>query len=204
MGMATAQRLWTVEERNALPEDGRRYEVIDGVLAVNGVEVPGGDLNRLDEIVTPAPSWIHQNAVLALARRLHAYIEPRRLGHVQIAPADMPLDDDAVVEPDVFVVPLVNGRAPLTWDAVQRMLLAVEVISPSSARWDRGAKRHAYQRQDVPEYWIVDTDARLVERWRPSDERPEVLSERIELLTDNATEPLVIDLREFFAEVFGE
>ena len=58
-------------------------------------------------------------------------------------------------------------------------LLAVEVLSPSTARADRTVKRRLYQRAGVPEYWIVDLEARLVERWRPADERPEVLTDTL-------------------------
>ena len=50
---------------------------------------------------------------------------------------------------------------------MSKLLLAAEVISPSSARGDRVDKREAYQRNGVPEYWIVDTAARVVERWHP-------------------------------------
>ena len=61
-----------------------------------------------------------------------------------------------------------------------------------------------FQRAGVPEYWIVDLDARLVERWRPGDERPEVLTERLRWQPDAATPPLEIDLSAFFAQVVGD
>ena len=54
-------------------------------------------------------------------------------------------------------------------------MLVVEVLSPSTARYDRQVKRRWFQRTGIPEYWIVDPDARQVERWRPTDQRPEVL-----------------------------
>ena len=83
------------------------------------------------------------------------------------------------------------------------LLLAAEVISPSSARGDRVDKREAYQRNGVPEYWIVDAAARVVERWHPSDERPEIISDRLIWTPAGATEPFVLDLVAYFAEVFG-
>ena len=67
---------------------------------------------------------------------------------------------------------------------------------------DRVRKRELYQRQGVPEYWIVDLDARLVERWRPGDTRPEILGDRIVWQADGAGEPMTIELAEYWHEVF--
>jgi Uma2 family endonuclease len=64
-------------------------------------------------------------------------------------------------------------------------------------------KRPRYQRAGA-EYWIVDLDARLVERWRPSDDRPEILTERIEWTAPDAPDALAIDLNEMFGEAHGE
>ena len=62
-------------------------------------------------------------------------------------------------------------------DVVRRLLLAVEVVSPGSARHDRVTKPPRYQRNRVPEYWIVDDSSRTVERWRPGDERAELIAD---------------------------
>jgi Uma2 family endonuclease len=69
------------------------------------------------------------------------------------------------------------------------------------ARVDRGPKRLLYQREGVPEYLIVDVDSGLVERWRPRDERPEILTEGLEWRPSGLVEPLIIDRPELFAEV---
>lgn len=182
-----ATKLWTVEEVRALPDDGARYEVIDGEL-----------------LVTPAPTWTHGEAVQELQYRLHAYLRMVGIGHVKVAPADVVFDPRTLVQPDLFVVPLVGGRRPDDWSQAGRMLLAVEVLSPGTARRDRILKRELYQRVDVPEYWIVDADTRAIERWRPGDTRGELLAERIEWRPEGAREPLVIDLDEYFAAVHGE
>ena len=211
MGMV-ATREWTVAEVLALPYDGRRYELIDGRLYISGTLVSGDEIPGPSELVTPSPSWVHQRAVLELAKRLDVFLRERRSGTVLIAPADVELAEGSVVEPDVFVVPLVAGRAPRTWQEARRLLLAVEVLSPGTARLDRVTKRRLYQRQAVPEYWIVDVDARIVERWRPSDERPEMLAERLEWRPhttpqgrdDPITPHLVIELGPFFAEIADE
>lgn len=180
-------RLWTVDEVRALPDDGMRYEVVDGQL-----------------LVTPAPSWTHGEAVQELQYRLHAWLRKVGIGHVKVAPADVVLGPRTLVQPDLFVVPLVNGRRPDDWTEAGRMLLAVEVLSPGTARRDRIVKRELYQRTDVPEYWIVDLDTRAIERWRAGELHAELLAERIEWRPEGVEEPLVIDLAEYFADVFAE
>jgi len=182
MGMPQATHYWTPDDVRALPDDGRRYEVVAGEL-----------------LVTLAPSFAHQEAVRLLIRALGDYVERMGIGHAAISPADLTPEPGALVQPDVFVVPLVAGRRPRDWHDIERLVLAVEVLSPSTARADRSANRRLYQRTGVPEYWIVDLEARLVERWRPADERPEVLTDTL-----SWTGSLTIDLPEFFTKVLGE
>jgi Uma2 family endonuclease len=110
MAMPAQPTEWTAEIVRALPDDGNRYEVI------------GGEL-----FVTPAPSWTHQRAVGELFRILMPYLEEHALGDAIIAPADVLFGPKDMVEPDLFVVPLVDGNAPRTWEEVGRLLLAVEV-----------------------------------------------------------------------------
>jgi Uma2 family endonuclease len=69
---------------------------------------------------------------------------------------------------------------------------------------DRTIKRRLYQRAGVGEYWIVDLDARLVERWRPADARPELLTETLDWRPEGSAEPLSVDLPHFFADVLGD
>ncbi len=187
MGMPQTAHYWTPDEVRELPADGRRYEVIAGEL-----------------LMTPAPSFPHQEAVLILVRALTEYLERTKAGHAAFSPADLTPEPGALVQPDAFVVGLVAGRRPRDWHDIDRLLLAIEVLSPSTARADRTIKRRLFQRASVPEYWIVDLEARLVERWRPSDERPEILTERLEWVPEPGSEPLVIDLPRFFGRVFDD
>ena len=182
-----ATTLWTADMVRALPDDGKRYEVIDGEL-----------------FVTPAPTLRHQRAILELATPLRTYAMAHATGEVLLAPADVLTAEHVTVQPDVFVAPLVEGRKPGSWEEVGTPLLAIEILSPSSARADRHVKRRLYQRERIPEYWIVDVDARLLERWRPEDERPEILAERVEWHPDPRHPPLVIDLAQYFREVLAE
>jgi len=181
MGMPQASASWTAAKVRALPPDGKRYEVVGGRL-----------------LVTPAPGLLHQRAVLAVARLLTDFVLRHGLGEVLISPADIQFSERDLVQPDVFVAPLVEGRRPRTWSEVHSLALAVEVLSPSTARADRWLKRALYQGAGVPEYWILDLDARVVERWRPRDERPEILSNRIEWQAPQVDEALVIDLEALF------
>ena len=178
---------WTAARVRELPDDGQRYEVVDGVL-----------------LVTPAPRLPHQEAVFRLAQILDAYLRRVGGGHVFTSPADIELDPHTLVQPDVFVAPSIEGRRPRDWAEITGLLLAVEVLSPATARADRTTKRRRYLRARVPEYWVVDLDARLVERWRPGDERPEILLERLTWELRQGVEPLVIDLAAYFKQVFDE
>jgi Uma2 family endonuclease len=178
---------WTAAEVLALPSDGNRYEVVDGEL-----------------LVSPAPELPHQDAVLALVRVLDPFVRSNGIGHLSISPADVQLDPRTLVQPDVFVFEGPAGRRAVSWSEIGRLLLAVEVLSPGTARYDRQVKRPRYQRQGVPEYWIVDLDSRIFERWRPGDDRPEVLHETLVWTPDPAKSPFRLDIVAYFTEVFGD
>ena len=177
---------WTVDMLDAMPDDGNRYEIIDGEL-----------------FVTPSPSIAHQRAAFWIAVQLDTYlrVEPR-VAEVLPAPLDARVTNRTSVEPDVLVIPRpVTERLDKTIE-LSHLLLAVEVISPSSARADRMVKRLLYQRAGV-EYWIVDLDAEIVERWLPGEERPEILRGRITWQPWSDRLALLISLPELFAEAHG-
>ncbi|MBA4070697.1 MAG: Uma2 family endonuclease [Gemmatimonas sp.] len=185
MGMpaATDTRYWTPEDVWALPDDGNRYECIDGAL-----------------LVTPSPSPPHQTVLVELLGHLMPFTKASGIGRVLPSPADIRLEATNIVQPDLFVAPLVDGRSVIKdWREVSSLLLAVEVLSPSTARYDRGLKRRYYQRGKVAEYWIVDLEARLVERWRAGEERPEVVTDVLVWLPLGASEALEIDVAALFA-----
>jgi Uma2 family endonuclease len=84
---------------------------------------------------------------------------------------------------------------------VQTLLLAIEVLSPSSARADRIVKRRLYQRQGVETYWIVDPDAALVEVWHPSDERPEIVTEVLRWHGESRADAFEMNLSSLFGDL---
>ena len=176
---------WTRARVLALPDDGQRHELLDGEL-----------------LVTPAPRPVHQLVVQALSLALHPYVHAHVLGTALALSADLFGGHGQLLQPDLFVVP--SRGAIDEWDSWPDPTLVVEVTSPATARYDRGLKRRFYQRAGVPEYWIVDPDARVVERWRPLDERPEVLDVEMRWQPRADVPPLVIDLPTLFAEAAGE
>jgi len=171
---------YTAEMVRALPEDGKRYETVHGEL-----------------LVTPAPRLLHQDLVLRLARRLADYGEAVGLGHVMLSPADISWGDDILVQPDVFVASLDEART-MKWSLVKSLLLAVEVLSPSSTRADRFTKRRLYQEVGVPLYWVVDADEHFVEVWTPETTFPHFEREVLTWHPTGAREPLHISLAELF------
>src|SRR5437667_450400 len=95
MGMPAMQTAWTVDLLDALPDDGQRYEIIDGEL-----------------FVSPSPVLRHQDAVGLLYERLAAFLRAHRIGYPFVAPGAVQVGEKSRVELDVFVLPPVNGRKP--------------------------------------------------------------------------------------------
>ncbi|MFC1466785.1 MAG: Uma2 family endonuclease [Candidatus Brachytrichaceae bacterium NZ_4S206] len=137
---------WTYEDYLALPDDGNRYEIIDGVL-----------------YVANAPSYDHQFTVGELFAQLHQHVKERGLGVVITAPFEVHLPGIAKpVQPDVLFI--AAARQP---QAGARFFegapdLIVEVLSPGSMRLDYYVKFGAYERAGVREYWIADPRTRTV------------------------------------------
>jgi Uma2 family endonuclease len=176
MGMAVTY--YTADLVRALPDDGRRYEVVHGEL-----------------LVTPAPRAVHQLVVQRLMVGLSLYTERHGAGQVFTAPADISWSDDTLVQPDVFVVPLEQART-LDWLHMKTLLLAVEVLSPSSARADRFTKRRLYQEEGVPAYWIVDPERRCVEVWTPDVSFPAIEWDTVTWQPAGADAALTVRLEE--------
>lgn len=129
--------------RQEYRDDGRRYELLDGVL-----------------LVSPSPKPLHQRVAFRLARQLDDAC-PADL-EVMLAPLDVVLDDDTVLQPDVLV-----GRcADFTDDGLAAPpLLVVEVLSPSTHRFDQLLKRARYEAAGASAYWTVDPDESVLEAW---------------------------------------
>ena len=145
--MALARITW--QDVQQLPDDGNRYEAIDGELCV-----------------TPAPSLRHQRILMRLTLALHNLLVEPGHGELFFAPTgvEFPATEEGV-QPDLLFVS--NQRRGILADQWIRGApdLVVEILSPTTAHRDRGVKRKLYDRQGVSVYWIVDPDARVVEVW---------------------------------------
>ena len=161
MVMSLPARGYTVAEVLEFPADGRRYELVAGGL-----------------LVTPAPEPRHQELLRRLVVRLSLYLEAQPEPFRLVAsPADVSWDAQTLVQPDLFVVP--SAQATNDWRTYRDLRLAVEIVSPGSRRMDRVEKRRLYQARGVEQYWVVDPDARLLEVWRPRDDRPDLVTEEL-------------------------
>ena len=140
------QGQWTYATYAAIPDDGRRYEVIGGTL-----------------YMAPAPGSTHQTASNWFSYYLTTHVQIPGLGRVFAAPFDVRLGDGNVVQPDVLVVLEINRERIVPEGMDGPPDLVVEIASPSTATYDRDRKLHAYELGGVPEYWIADPNARTVE-----------------------------------------
>jgi Uma2 family endonuclease len=144
MGMAATIPYYTVEDLEHFPNDGNRYELLDGVL-----------------LVTPAPSLQHDlvllriNQILVLGVQIPGHALVFAHGAVQLLPKTQ-------LEPDLLVVPA-NIPQDGKWHDITGHWLAVEVLSRSSKVYDREFKRDAYLALGVHEVWLVDRDDRSVD-----------------------------------------
>jgi Uma2 family endonuclease len=143
----------TYEDYVELPDDGRRYEILDGELEVS-----------------PAPAPLHQRVLRNLSFALHAHTQARGLGNVYFAPVDVILAPTTVVQPDAIFV--ASGRdAIVTARGVEGPPdLVVEILSPWSVRRDRVTKAAVYARAGVRHYWLVDPEARIIEIYEAGGE----------------------------------
>jgi len=181
MGMPAVY--YTADMVRAIPEDRNKYELVYGEL-----------------LVTPSPRVWHEVVQLRLWAALNSYVERECIGQAFCAHGDISWDEDVLVSPDVFIVPLEEART-LDWRQMQHLLLIAEVLSPSSARYDRFTKRRRYQEAGVPLYWIIDADERQVEVWMPADTFPVFEREQLVWQPAGARAPLTMRLADLFRPV---
>lgn len=179
------RRRYTLQEferlRDAAPP-GPRYEFADGEI-----------------LVTPSPNLVHQRIIVLLAVLLEPFVRMTDVGQLVVAPFDVRFGTSRVFQPDLLVRSpgdVQSGRI----DAARELRLAIEVVSPSSARYDRVDKRPRYQEARVDEFWLIDPESELVERWTPDDQRPEVVADTLVWRPIGTSESLSIDVVALFTE----
>lgn len=139
---------FTVADYEGLPDDGRRYELMDGVL-----------------IEMPAPTIFHQSVLSEYNDLLKHHVRQYRLGKALFAPVDVELSPMNVVQPDLVFVSTVNSHVLTGKRIVGAPDLVVEATSPESRVRDMVRKRDKYQHAGVREYWLIDTDAHTHTIW---------------------------------------
>ncbi len=137
---------WTYQSYAQLPDDGKRYEIVNGVL-----------------YMSPSPNIPHQRIAGRFFRYLSMYIEDAGLGMVLLAPSDVELSPRNVLQPDVFVILNASLKKVKVSHVVGAPDLVVEIASPSTAIHDRNRKYHIYAQAGVSEYWIVEPNTKTVE-----------------------------------------
>lgn len=180
-----AQGEWTYEDYEKLPDDGRCYEIIEGVL-----------------YVTAVPNFDHQYSVGEIFTALRAYARENQLGIVISAPFEVYLPGVAqVVQPDVLFVASERVPQPGAAGLSGAPDLIVEVLSHATARTDRLVKFSAYERAGVREYWLVDPRTRSVEVYVLTEAGTYELASQYtsgEMITSTVLDGLVLPVDELF------
>lgn len=150
----SARRKLTYDDCLHLPQDGKRYEILDG-----------------DLYVTAAPSPKHQRTLRELLYWLHSFLREHRLGEVFSAPLDVLLSRHDTVQPDLLYIS--NERLLILRERNIRGApdLVVEILSPSTRRMDEDIKLRRYEALGVREYWLIDPTRQAARIYRRSDER---------------------------------
>ena len=179
MGMAIGMPRYTVDDLEGFPEDGNRYELLDGML-----------------LVTPAPALSHQlvagrlQVLLAVAVQLPGYANVVGPGAIVRPPGTQ-------LEPDILVYPT-RFPADTDWLKVTEHWLAVEVFSRSSRMYDREFKRDAYFALGVQQVWLVDRRDKSVEVCRRAG-AGKVVRDAVRWRAPGVNVMVTIDLTELFA-----
>ena len=137
---------WTYEDYATMPDDGKRYQIVDGVL-----------------FMSPAPSIGHQETVGEIFSYLRDHVKHAKLGKVYISPLDVELSPKTVVQPDVLVLLTAHIERISDKRIIGAPDLVVEVTSPGTTGFDHRQKQDAYAHAGVPEYWIIDPASHTLE-----------------------------------------
>lgn len=181
MSVNGAPSVWTYSEYARLPDDGNRYEVIDGEICV-----------------TPAPGPLHQRVAAELFIALRAYVREHDLGEM-LWDVDLLFVSGQFLRPDMLFVPKAAAAGVTDRGMEDVPGLVVEVLSPHSKRIDRMLKPVRYRDFGVPEYWVADPGARAIERYHlASDAAPEICRKTVCWQPDPAAPPLELAVAPLF------
>lgn len=163
----------TAAEFRSWPEDGKRYELIDG-----------------EAYIRPRLSRRHQGCVIQLGCCLLNYLDDHPAGEAYVGPFDVELDEENVFQPDILLVLNAHADHVLESHVVGAPDLVVEVLSPSTTERDRKQKFKQYDLHGVAEVWFADPLAQTIEVNRRWDDGQLVLAETLGL-DGSASTPLL-------------
>jgi len=171
--------LLNYEDYLSLPADRNRNEILEGEL-----------------IVTPSPTFEHQEISQNLAHILYFHIKKNGLGKLVTAPMDVLLDENTIVQPDIIFISAEKLRRITKRGIESAPDLLVEILSTGSKRYDRLSKMQIYGKHGVPWYWIVDPETSTLEEYRleSSHYLPLETRRRSSKFTPGLFPGLVIDL----------
>jgi Uma2 family endonuclease len=186
MAMPLAVPRYTLADLDSFPDDGNRYELVDGML-----------------LVTPAPLPPHDVVVSRLVNTLNLFFGPSgkatvlTRGAVEVAP-------DVHMEPDILVIPLVAATVPANWLEVRDRWLAVEVSGRGSRIYDRDIKRPAYLNAGVREVWRADLKERCLFVATPDQPDERRHDDRLVWQPAGMAEKMIVDVNAVFEGIRGD
>ncbi len=146
------KKVYTYQDYLDLPEDGKRYEVINGEL-----------------VMAPAPSTGHQSVSSNLEFELRKFVEKHKSGKMFHSPIDVVLSKTIVLQPDILIVLNEHKQIITEKNIAGAPDLVIEIVSPSSGYYDLIEKKEIYERFGVEEYWIVDPRKQWLEIYFTGD-----------------------------------
>jgi len=158
----TPRKKYTYQDYFNLPDDGKRYELINGEL-----------------VMTPAPNTMHQTVALNLEDSLRSFLRKNKTGKMFHAPYDVILSKKNVVQPDILYISAERAGIITEKNVDGPPDLIIEILSPATAYYDLLEKKEIYEQSGVKEYWIVDPKKLRIDVYRNIGQRFE-LNQRIE------------------------
>ncbi|MEW6619844.1 MAG: Uma2 family endonuclease [bacterium] len=144
--LATKEEKWTYEDYVQFPDDGKRYQIIQG-----------------EVYMSPAPVPYHQRISAKLFEILQQFVKINKLGEVFYAPCDVLFSDEDVVQPDIFFISKENLNIIKDKYIEGAPNLIIEITSPYTQNLDKLLKKRLYETYGVKEYWLLDADKKTLQ-----------------------------------------
>ena len=177
----------TYDDLLHLPDDGKRYELIDG-----------------EHYVMPSPGRRHQTIVGELLGLIWSHLKGRSAGEIFLGPLDVVLSEFDVVTPDLLFVSEERAGVVTEENVQGAPDLVVEIASPETRRRDEKTKLQLYERFGVQEYWVVDPDLDVIKVYRLVEGRYQRTAELALAAHDVLSTPLMPGLDLSLADIFPE